>query len=1019
MFHQFPYSNLHDQNYDWIIKTIGEFKEKYTDFDSAVNEAIAIIEAQGDAEAHNLETLTETLKGVVEAAETLALSNIESQKNDSISAVQNAQNTASTAITEQTSLAIANYLSMAHIYENRLSTIIAELPADDASLLSKVLLLSKVVSGNVTQSMTWFFTAYEDGQVPDQTGILSASEISSYAILGAAGLQISISFQEGQQTDKYIKGAKWYTGYDDQNEKYTGLTNVTFQNTPRSVRLAVPDTCYAFSIVLGTSNTDFDSIIPSVSAFWYTPDELRFEELEDEVDKLKSALSVSTDVQGELNKYFDYYYNLVWTPGSLIKTADGELVSSALGAYTQDYYPVKAGDIIKTNLKCDGGACISAFYNAEMEFISGVENSTYIVKDVSVPNNDNIRYVRFSAERYQQTNYTEAPFALHKRSNNIDAITRANMLADMLDKVVGYDYPIVLTAGKLIKLDGNLVDNTNGAYTADYYPIQAGSAIRTNYKATGVSGIAYYDEDKRFISGVELSGYTVKTATVPNNSAIKYARFSLENYQSSSYSVTPFVQHIAPSELLQIGNLTDLGTTDKSNIVAAINEILNSSPSGVTIVDNLNSTDVAKALSAKQGYVLHNYDTYKKYTAKDNKLYVGKDFSLTSSGWNALNSSISNSNSKLVMTCANDNRRHTAYINLSSAPINLSHAFIGIDFDVNAGTSGQTNYYDEIEEIDIVLSDQNSYGDLSATYFPVVVNSSYILYSGNYKQSVTLDIQRGHGSNSIDLTAVKFIGIVIMTKEHSGSYTGTPSITINKLFAYNYPRKAQVVIGFDGAYSEQMTAAEYMNGLGLRGTFYAPCDVIGNTGRMTLTNLYALKANRNLIANYADKATTPYYYWYQMSIQQKSEAIQYQAKWLYANGFGDGAPYVSVPGGGWAADEESLYTSGLVKWITGRIQPNALHTPNGFYGEHNTGHTTGPAGTNANRFTAIDSLCKTGGNAIFIFHQCASASADDISLDDFKAFADYVKAKKDAGLLEDVTANELGEYTLAYPPEIT
>ena len=339
MIHQFPYSNMHDQNYDWIIRTVGEFKAKYEDFDSAINEAIARIEAQGDIEAHNLETLTETLKGVVEAAETLALSNIESQKNDSISAVQNAQNTASTAITEQTSLAIANYLSMAHIYENRLSTLIAELPADEASLLSKVLLLSKVVSGNVTQSMTWFFTQYEDGQVPDQTGVVEASEISSYAILGAAGMQISISFQEGQQTDKYIKGAMWYTGYDEQNEKYTGLTNVTFQNTPRSVRWAVPDTCYAFSIVLGTSNTKFDSVVPDVSAFWYTPNELRFENLENEVEDLKSTIE----------SYGYTYHDITWDSTFFINSSG--LKSEAGGYGNSGPITVHANETIRAYVK--------------------------------------------------------------------------------------------------------------------------------------------------------------------------------------------------------------------------------------------------------------------------------------------------------------------------------------------------------------------------------------------------------------------------------------------------------------------------------------------------------------------------------------------------------------------------------------------------------------------------------------------------------------------------------------------
>ena len=138
---------------------------------------------------------------------------------------------------------------------------------------------------------------------------------------------------------------------------------------------------------------------------------------------------------------------------------------------------------------------------------------------------------------------------------------------------------------------------------------------------------------------------------------------------------------------------------------------------------------------------------------------------------------------------------------------------------------------------------------------------------------------------------------------------------------------------------------------------------------------------------------------------------------MYENGFGSGAPCVSVNGGGYGIGEDELYTEGLVSMLTGRIIVSSTNQPCGFYGPYEQGHSVGPAGTNEARKHVIDSVIQKGGFAIFIFHSC-TGQADDITFDTFKSFIDYLAEKADNGDLEVIPANKLSTYTIKEAPSI-
>ena len=417
---------------------------------------------------------------------------------------------------------------------------------------------------------------------------------------------------------------------------------------------------------------------------------------------------------------------------------------------------------------------------------------------------------------------------------------------------------------------------------------------------------------------------------------------------------------------------------------------------------------------------------YRESVKDENKLYVQKEWSLATRDWAAIHTILTADGDSLIMAC-NDTIRSTHFMKnvMTDNPIDLSHSDIGIDFDVITGTPGERTSYLEISEIDILLTSNNGYADATSDKFRIINNGNYILYDGNYKVSIPLDVTRNSQAPSIvDLTAVNGIAIQISTIPHTNeagrvNYDGMPSIKINKLFSFRKPNRKQVMFGFDNAFIQQLDALEYLNDAGLTGTLFFPYGVIGDDGRMTTQNIRMLESKGNLISIYGSLEVTPSKYWYDMTLAEKKSAIALQADWSYRNAFGKGAKYMSTPAGGYAKDEDALVEDHFVDLITGRVNVSAVPIPTPFYTNlTHQGHAVGPAGTTANRKMAIDSLISSGGFVIFIFHQCAGQT-DDITFQAFKDIVDYVKQKKELGLLEVVNADGIiSNYELAYPPTI-
>lgn len=620
-----------------------------------------------------------------------------------------------------------------------------------------------------------------------------------------------------------------------------------------------------------------------------------------------------------------------------------------------------------------------------------------------------------------------------------------------------------ISFGLLNSSNGNVVASTN-YYLTDYIPVEGGVSYCASRKnsTTFVGGgnyVGFWNANMEYISALIPSS---PTFTTPSNAAYmrvpiykNYASLSNETMIEKGTSRTSYeiynpiggypiesgavgLNQIAPSivDAAPINGSVNLVTS--GGVANVLSALAGAQYGGIATPSTIPATVQGHFYLANKAGIYSNFGSIgieegetallyyngsswvKQVVSKEQrkKLYVERNFPITTTAWSLLgDTTVSVNNGGLEITCVSGNGTyHFASIPLGY-DLDVSNSWFGIDFDV-------VSAYDRIDTISLIISTYDNY-TISTYYsrnalFPIMVNNSHIAYNGNYKTSIALDVQQANRTLSIDKTAIKSVGILIRTKAN----TDTNTIRINKFFTYRKPSEAQVIVGFDNIYNTQINALNYLKENGFLGTLFFGAASVGGTGRFTLSELKSIQNDGHLLASYGkiypESASNPSN-WYDMTISQKISAVQSQIQWHYENGFGEGARCFSTPAGGYSGDEDILWESGLVTLISGRINYANDGRPIGYYGAHTQGHSCGPSASNANgtqsagRFSVIDSICNSGGFAIFIFHNVNGEASQDITLQEFKDFVDYVKTKSDAGLLKVITANELSRYELSEP----
>lgn len=384
------------------------------------------------------------------------------------------------------------------------------------------------------------------------------------------------------------------------------------------------------------------------------------------------------------------------------------------------------------------------------------------------------------------------------------------------------------------------------------------------------------------------------------------------------------------------------------------------------------------------------------------KLYTKYKIDFNASLWFASNcSKVQDGTGIKVTHSGNGNRTGYIYNDLSASPIDVSNCHWVID--VTILDLGGVSSYTTVDRIFMELIDINN---VKATY-TLITDGNYILYAGKY--TIETIPSKPDSVSAIDLTKIKKITLDINCDTLS---LDKPVVKFDNLIFYKKPKeKAKVIFGFDGAYAGQVAAGNYLKSLGLMGTFFVGgiyVDTGDGVDRMTLAQLNALYADGHFVANYCATQTSGM--WYQNDLNGKITAIQTNAKWLYQHGFGEGAKYISTPGGGYASDEDILFDNGYAEMITGRVHQSNNLKPSS-YCKNPTPYAVGPSSNHSYRVDAVDKAIADNAVSIFIFHQCTGQTVD-IPYTLFQQIADYVKTKVDAGVLEVITPDKMPKYML-------
>lgn len=244
----YPYTNTHDLNLDWILKQVKGIDDKYKDLDSTIAAGVAAVQQQ----------------------EAVSLQDLNNQKLTIVAAINGARDIAIGDVNESKNTALAAIAALGNTWDAHYERLIAEMPADLASITQTLAILGRILTGNSVQAVTFFMGDYAGGSKTDPVPT-STSDVSTNMIIGGAGLKFVFTLDNAVDANTKIYAIRWFEGKNADTGVYTGEHVVSCGNV-RTYTWTVPDTCYGFSITLRNNVTWFTAAPASNVATlrWFT-----------------------------------------------------------------------------------------------------------------------------------------------------------------------------------------------------------------------------------------------------------------------------------------------------------------------------------------------------------------------------------------------------------------------------------------------------------------------------------------------------------------------------------------------------------------------------------------------------------------------------------------------------------------------------------------------------------------------------------------------------------------------------
>ena len=400
-------------------------------------------------------------------------------------------------------------------------------PGGVASLGSLALLRSTTsTSPNVFNSATVSgantFISPTDGTVHDNTGTVATGLV---AVNSGGEMTANVALVNPGS------GTAGYAFYDQNGAFHSGVTSAVAAGTPFSVPSGAAFGRFTINSgdVAGAMFVNGTTLPSSFQSFAVLPANVAIQQ------NAQAALAMIDGVLPQLRNLFD---ENAATTGNLLQSTNGVAVGASSSYYASGFIPVVAGATYIMAIGLTGGSPFGlAWYDAQQTYLSGVAANFTAGQEFTAP--ANAQFVRFSGDATQIASQmfikgTSLPTGYLAFANPTTQQVATQAAAIALSIVNSslpqgrnlFDKAAASASTLLRSTDGGTESAGSGYYASALIAVLVGATYTMATSLTGGSpyGLAWYDAQFNFLSGVASSFTAGEQFTAPANAA--YARFS-------------------------------------------------------------------------------------------------------------------------------------------------------------------------------------------------------------------------------------------------------------------------------------------------------------------------------------------------------------------------------------------------------------------------------------------------------------------------------------------------------------
>lgn len=237
---EYPYTNTHELNLDWIISIVKDFKEKYQNFDQTVADALQSILDAKEGSLTEIETALESATATIQSEAATAINDMQAEKASILEVMGQTLQTAIRTIEARESSSIAAINLAYNQGVARLETLIQSFPLDDAQIVGQLQIINSILNGTDALSMEWRQGVY-NGESPF-AWVNSPNAVSSLRQAGCSGRVLHVQANTPGHVIAYIY---YWTGNLE--------SIVSVPVNAAEATYTFPNNATYFSVILGNS----------------------------------------------------------------------------------------------------------------------------------------------------------------------------------------------------------------------------------------------------------------------------------------------------------------------------------------------------------------------------------------------------------------------------------------------------------------------------------------------------------------------------------------------------------------------------------------------------------------------------------------------------------------------------------------------------------------------------------------------------------------------------------------------